>query len=266
MAIGLIVNGAAGRMGRQVIAAASVSPSFRIAAALVRPGSPSMGIDAGTLAGVEALGVVASANVAAALAAGDVAVDFSTPDVAVAFAQQAAVAGKPVVVATTGLSSVQLAALRSCAEQAPVLLAPNLSLGINVLAEILPAVVRALGADYDIELIEAHHRHKKDAPSGTAIRLAEAIASAVDKPWSELERHGRWGMAPRQPGEIGMHSVRAGGIVGEHSVLFVSDGEQIEINHRAFSRQTFALGALRAAQFLSTQPSGSYSMQDVIRS
>ena len=266
MAIGLIVNGAAGRMGRQVIAAASASPSFQVAAALVRPGSPSIGIDAGTLAGVNALGVAATADVAAALAAGDVAVDFSTPEIAVAFTREAAAIGKPVVVATTGLSADQLAALRVCAEHAPVLFAPNLSLGINVLAEILPVVVRALGADYDIEIIEAHHRHKKDSPSGTAIRIAEAIASALDRPWSDLERHGRWGMAPRQTGEIGMHSVRAGGIVGEHRVLFVSDGEEIEINHRAFSRQTFALGALRAAQFLSEKPTGYYSMQDVIRS
>jgi len=253
-------------MGRQVIAAASASPSFRIAGALVRSGSPSVGVDAGTLAGVQAIGVAATDDVAAVLAAGDVAVDFSTPEVAVAFTRRASAVGKAVVVATTGLSDEQLAALRSCAEQSPVLFAPNLSLGINVLAEILPAVVRALGAEYDIEIIEAHHRHKKDAPSGTAIRIAEAIASAIGKPWSEVERHGRWGLAPRQAGEVGMHSVRAGGIVGEHSVLFVSEGEQIEINHRAFSRQTFALGALRAAQFLGSQPKGYYSMQDVIRS
>ncbi len=265
MTLDLIVNGATGRMGRQVIAAASASPAFRIAAAVVRPGSPSLGVDVGILAGVAALGVAATDDVRAALAAGDVAVDFSTPIAAVDFVEQAAVAGKPVVVATTGLNAEQLALIRACAERSPVLIAPNLSLGINVLVEILPAVVKALGSDYDVELIEAHHRNKKDAPSGTAIGLAEAIASALGKPLSELERHGRWGLAPRQPGEIGIHAVRAGGIVGEHSVLFVSDGEQVEISHRAFSRQTFALGALRAAQFLREQPAGLYSMRDVIR-
>lgn len=262
----LIVNGAAGRMGREIVNAAVGAPDVSIAAALARPGSPVLGQDAGIIAGSGPLGVTIGSDARIALAAGDVAVDFSTPAAAVEFARQASAATKPVVVATTGLSAEQLAQVREGARRAPVLIAPNLSLGINVLVQILPEIVRALGAEYDIELLEAHHRHKKDAPSGTALRLGEAIAAALDRPLAELERYGRRGVAPRKAGEIGVHAIRAGGITGEHRVLFVSEGEQIEVAHRAFSRRTFALGALRAARFLAAQPPGEYSMQDVLAS
>lgn len=260
----LIVHGAAGRMGREIVSAAAGAPGFQIGAALARPGSPSLGVDVGNLAGVGALGVALTSDVAAGLAAGDVAVDVSVPAAAVEFARQAAAAGRPVVVATTGLTAEQTAIVRDGASQAPVLIAANLSLGINVLAQILPTIVRALGAEYDVELVEAHHRHKKDAPSGTAIRLLEAITTALDRSPEELARHGRHGLTPRESGEIGVHAIRAGGIVGEHRVLFVSEGEQVEVSHRAFSRRTFALGALRAATFLAEQGPGLYSMQDVL--
>ncbi|MGH2458172.1 MAG: 4-hydroxy-tetrahydrodipicolinate reductase [Chloroflexota bacterium] len=260
----LIVHGAAGRMGREIVNAATTAPGFEIAAALGRTGSASLGADVGVLAGAGALGVVVSDDVAAGLAAGDVAIDVSQPAAAVRFARQASAAGKPVVVATTGLNAEQLASVREGAGQAPVLIAANLSLGINVLAQILPTIARALGAEYDVEVVEAHHRHKKDAPSGTAIRLLEAITAALGRSPGEVSRHGRSGLAPRQPGEIGVHSLRAGGIVGEHSVFFVSEGEQIEVAHRAFSRRTFALGGLRAAAFLADQRPGLYTMQDVL--
>jgi 4-hydroxy-tetrahydrodipicolinate reductase len=266
MSLKLVVHGAAGRMGREVIGATAGVPDFTIAAAVVRTASPVLGQDAGVLAGVGALGVTLTSDLASALAQGDVAIDVSVPAAAVEFARQAAAAGKPHVVATTGLSADQLATVREGASSAPVLIAANLSLGINVLARILPMIVRALGEGYDVELVEAHHRHKKDAPSGTAILLGDAVASALGQPLSELERYGRHGVAPRQPGEIGMHSIRAGGIAGEHSVLFVSEGEQVEVSHRAFSRRTFALGALRAAQFLSSQAPGLFTMQDVLSS
>ena len=251
-------------MGREIVNAAATTPGFEIGAALGRPGSSSLGSDVGVLAGVGSLGVVVSDDVTSGLDAGDVAIDVSQPAAAVAFARQASAVGKPVVVATTGLNAEQLALVREGAGQAPVLIAANLSLGINVLAHVLPTIVRALGDEYDIEVVEAHHRHKKDAPSGTAIRLLEAITSALDKTPEDVSRHGRSGLVPRQPGEIGVHSLRAGGIVGEHSVFFVSEGEQIEVSHRAFSRRTFALGGLRAARFLAEQKPGLYSMKDVL--
>ncbi|MBX6770577.1 MAG: 4-hydroxy-tetrahydrodipicolinate reductase [Chloroflexi bacterium] len=264
MPLRLIVHGAAGRMGREVIRAAAADPAFTVAAALVRPGSPQLGLDAGVVAGAGPLGVELSADVPAGLAAGEVAVDFSTPAAAVEFAHAAADAGRPLVVATTGIASEQLEAVKEEARRIPLLIAPNLSVGISVLAGLLPMITRALGDDYDVEVIEVHHRHKKDAPSGTAIRLAEAVAAARGRALVDVERYGRRGIAPRAPGEIGMHAVRAGGVVGEHRLLFVSEGEEIEIAHRAFSRQTFALGALRAARFLVDRPPGLYTMEDVV--
>ncbi len=251
-------------MGREIVNAAATTPGFEIGAALGRQSSPNLGADIGILAGVGALGVPVSDDVASALSRGEVAIDVSQPAASAAFARQAAAVGKPLVVATTGLSADQLASIREGAGKAPVLIAANLSLGINVIAEILPTIVRALGEAYDVELVEAHHRHKKDAPSGTALRLLEAITSALDGKPEEVARYGRSGLAPRRAGEIGVHSLRAGGIVGEHSVFFVSEGEQIEVSHRAFSRRTFALGGLRAAAFLAEQKPGLYTMRDLL--
>jgi 4-hydroxy-tetrahydrodipicolinate reductase len=193
-----------------------------------------------------------------------VAVDVSIPAASVGFARIAAEGGVPTVVATTGLSADQRETIATHAEQAAILIAPNLSLGINLIVQLLPSIVKALGSDYDVEIVEAHHRHKKDAPSGTAIRLAEAIAAAVDRPLDELERNGRHGIMPRVPGEIGIHALRLGGLSGEHSVYFANEGEVIEIYHRALSRETFARGAVRAARFLAGKPPGLYSMQDVL--
>ncbi|HLZ08766.1 MAG TPA: 4-hydroxy-tetrahydrodipicolinate reductase, partial [Chloroflexota bacterium] len=145
-----------------------------------------------------------------------------------------------------------------------LLLAPNLSVGINVLVQLLPAFVRSLGSEYDVEIVEAHHRRKKDAPSGTAILLAGAIASALDRPLADLEKYGRHGLDPRVPGEIGIHSLRLGGNPGEHHVFFASDGEEIEVSHRALSRTTYAHGAIRAARYLAGKSPGLYTMLDVL--
>lgn len=262
--IQLVVNGASGRMGRQVIGVAAGANDVAVSGAVVRPGSPLIGQDAGVVAGSRALGVMLSADPSEALRGASVAVDVSIADASVDFARAAANARVPCVVATTGLSAGQRAEIDSLASHSAVLLAPNLSLGINLIVELLPTIVKALGPDYDVEIVEAHHRHKKDAPSGTAIRLAEAIAAAVDRPLSDLERHGRHGIAPRLPGEIGMHALRLGGLAGEHSVYFANEGEVVELYHRAVSRETFARGAIRAARFLAGKPAGRYTMQDVL--
>ena len=264
MPLKLVIHGAAGRMGRQTIAVAAGLPDFQVVAAIVRPGSAAVGQDAGAAAETKTLEVSYTDDIEAALQLGDVALDFSVPAASVAFVQKAAAAGKPVVVGTTGFSPDQVATIREAGTRIPVLIAPSLSLGVNLLIQILPAVARALGAEYDVEIVEAHHRYKQDAPSGTALRLAEEITAALDRPLEEVGRYGRRGIAPRQKGDIGVHAVRAGGIVGEHRVIFASDGEQVEILHRAFSRETFARGGLRAAQFLVEQKPGFYTMQDVL--
>jgi 4-hydroxy-tetrahydrodipicolinate reductase len=263
--IKLVVNGAAGRMGREVVGVAAASPDLAIVGGIVRAGSPLVGVDVGSQAGVGVLGVPLTSDADSALVGADVAIDVSVPASSVAFAARAAEFGIPTVVATTGLSTEQLAELDRLAEQVAILFAPNLSVGINVLVQLLPAFVRALGSDYDIEIVEAHHRRKKDAPSGTAILLAEAIAAALEQPLADLERFGRHGIAPRVPGEIGMHSLRMGGNPGEHHVFFASEGEEIEVSHRALSRTTFARGGIRAARFLAGKPPGMYTMQDVLR-
>ncbi len=264
MAINLVINGASGRMGRQIVAVAVDTTDVTVSGAVVRPESAFVGQDVGLIAGTRSLGVSLTADPLLALQGASVAVDVSRPDVSVQFARLAAEEKVPCVIATTGLSAVQRSEIEGLAARSAILLAPNLSLGINLIVQLLPSIVKALGDDYDIEIVEAHHRHKKDAPSGTAIRLAEAIASALEQPLADLERHGRHGVVPRVSGEIGMHALRLGGLAGEHSVYFANEGEVIEIYHRALSRETFARGAVRAACFLSGKSPGLYTMQDVL--
>lgn len=261
MPLRIAVHGATGRMGRQIVSVAAGAPDVEVVAALTRSGSPLAGTDAGTLAGVRPLGVPVTTELDLAA---DVVIDVSNPAAAVEIVRKAGEAGVPIVVATTGFSPDQMATLRHEAERTAVLVAPNLSPGVNLLAEILPMISSALGSEYDVEIVEAHHRHKKDAPSGTALRLAEAVAAGRERRLSDLATYGRQGVAPRQAGEIGIHAVRAGGIVGEHHVVFASEGEQIEIVHRAFSRETYARGAVRAAAFLAGKPPGWYTMKDVL--
>ena len=270
--IRLAVAGAGGRMGRQILAAALAPPAassdrpFAIAVGLVRPGSALIGADLGTLAGGTALGLAArSADEAdEALATADVLVDFARASATVAFAERAAARGLPFVTGTSGLSDAQVAAVRACADRIPVLIAANTSLGLAGLMRFLPALVRALGADYDLEIVETHHRHKADAPSGTALAIGNVLAAARDQSIAAQARFGREGLAPRVPGEIGIHAIRAGAATGEHRIILASEGEQIEVLHRAMSRQTYASGALHAARWLVGQPPGVYGMGDVL--
>ena len=248
----LVVAGAAGRMGREIVAAAASDPAVEVVAGTVRPGS-----------GGSVAGLATFESPLEALPGGDVLVDFTNPAAAVANARAAAELGKAAVIGTTGLSEAQVAELRSLAARAPILYGRNMSVGVNTVLRVLPALVRALEG-YDVEVTEAHHRHKRDAPSGTALAIAEVIAEALGRRLDELAVYGREGIQPRQAGEIGIHALRGGGNAGEHTVLFADEGEQIQLVHRAYSRRTFALGALRAARWLADQPPGFYGMPDVL--
>jgi 4-hydroxy-tetrahydrodipicolinate reductase len=193
----------------------------------------------------------------------DVLIDFTNPEATLAIASICADYGCPLVSGTTGLSTEQIAELQKLGQRSPILYSRNMSVGINALLATLPALVQALDG-YDIEIVEAHHRHKADAPSGTALALAEAISAAIDRPLEHHAIYGRHGIAPRRPGDIGIHAVRGGGNAGEHTITIADDGEEIQVSHRAYSRRTFAIGALRAARFVARQPPGFYAMADLL--
>jgi 4-hydroxy-tetrahydrodipicolinate reductase len=209
-------------------------------------------------------GALASEELGGLLRDADVVVDFTTPESTIACVEATARAGKASVVGTTGLTEAQLDQLRALGRQAPVLYGRNMSVGVNALLELLPQLARALPG-YDIEITEAHHRHKKDAPSGTALALGESVAQALGGRIADVANHGREGIEPRESGEIGFHAIRAGGNAGEHWVLFADEGEQIQVVHRAYSRRTFALGAVRAAKWLVGRAPGFYSVADMLR-
>lgn len=230
--IGIV--GIAGRMGRELVALATSDPSVTVVGGTVRPAS-----------GMSSAGVPIYTDLTDLLPQADVLIDFSTPESSVATTQHAAEAGIPIVVGTTGFTSEQLDVLREVSSRIPVYYARNTAHGVNALQQLLPIVARAL-AGYDIEIVEMHHRHKKDAPSGTALALAEAIVAGLETT-DPQHIYGREGYSPRQTGEIGFHSIRGGGNTGEHTIIFASDQEEIRISHRALSRSAFAAGAIRAA-------------------
>ena len=237
-------------MGRAVAGLALKDSAFAVAAAVEAPGHLAIGQDYGTVLGQPApLGVRVSGEAKAAIGQGDVVIEFTTPEVTAAHVQLVQAQRKPIVVGTTGLSDAQLEALRAASKTIPIVFSPNMSVGVNVLFELAQAAAQRLGPAYDVEIVESHHRQKKDAPSGTAKRLAEVLAAAR-----------------RQPsGSIPVHAVRAGDIVGDHTVIFAGPAERLELTHCAQSREVFAQGALRAAQFLVSQPPGLYDMSHVLR-
>ena len=256
------INGAAGRMGQRVAALVSQADDLQLVVALECDGHPLLGRDAGELAGVGTLGVPITTGVDARP---DVLIDFSTPESTVARAANCAKIQTALVVGTTGLDAGQVGALEAAATAVPCVFAPNMSVGVNVLAKLVATAAKALGPDYDIEVVEAHHRFKKDAPSGTALKLARAAADALNRRLDDVAVHGRHGRpGERTRTEIGLHAVRAGDLVGEHTVLFGGLGEHLELRHSAHSRDTFARGALRAARFVAGKKPGLYSMEDVL--
>lgn len=261
----IIVTGATGRMGSRIIALSGEYPGIRLYGALEKKGHGDLGRDIGSLLGIGEKDVRLGDSLEDMVGGSDVVIDFTSPAAALQNLRIACEKGKAVVIGTTGLSKEDVDAVREVSVRIPVVLAPNMSVGVNLLLKVLGDVARVLGDDYDIEIIEAHHRLKKDAPSGTAIKMAQVIAEAVQRDLDEVGVYARKGIiGERSRKEIGIQTVRAGDIVGEHTVLFGGLGERIEITHKASSRDTFARGALRAALWVAGREPGLYDMQDVL--
>jgi 4-hydroxy-tetrahydrodipicolinate reductase len=263
--INVIVAGAAGRMGRRIGYMVSHHPRLRYAAAFESPGHSGVGADAGELAGVGNNGVIVAESLASVINEGDVLIDFTHPQATMEFARQAAASGVAMVIGTTGLSDAQRDELAELSAHFPCVQAPNMSVCVNVLFKVVHKVAAVLGPDYDVEILEAHHKMKKDAPSGTALKLGELAAEAVGANLAKVGVRARDGLiGERKPGEIGIQTIRAADIVGEHTVYFAGPGERLELTHRAHTRDHFARGATVAAAWLEGKGNGLYSMFDVL--
>lgn len=259
------IVGANGRMGKTLIEAVVQAEGAEVAAAVVHPESSLVGADAGEIAGVGKLGVVAQDNLAAVINDFDVLIDFTSIEMTLDNIEQCRAAGKSIVIGTTGFNDEQKAQLNAASKEIPVVFAPNMSVGVNLTLKLLEMTAKVIGDDTDIEIIEAHHRHKVDAPSGTAVRMGEVIADALGRDLKECAVYGREGQeGPRKKDTIGFETIRAGDIVGDHTVMFATDGERVEITHKASSRMTFAKGAVRASKWLGDKSAGMYDMQDVL--
>jgi 4-hydroxy-tetrahydrodipicolinate reductase len=265
-AANLIVGGAAGRMGSRIIALHGEAPGLRVAAALEAPGHRALGRDAGETAGVGALGVPVTSDAAAAITRDRILVEFSVPEASLEHLRLVARAGARAVIGTTGFSPAQREEIAVLAKQAAIMVAPNMSVAVTLAFSLLRTMAKALGDDYDVEITEIHHRYKKDAPSGTAVRMAEIVAEALGRDLRQVGVYGREGLPGERSGkEIGVMSLRSGDVVGEHTVSFGTLGERLELTHRAHSRDTFARGALRAARWIAgREPGRPYSMHDVL--
>lgn len=261
----IAVNGAAGRMGRTLIEAVAQNPDTTLSAAIERPDSTLLGADAGELAGLGRNGVRVVGSLEEVIDAFDVLIDFSAPAASVINARLCAASGRALVVGTTGFDAAQLEAVHAAARTVPLCMSSNFSTGVNLCFRLLDIAARALGETVDIEIIEAHHRHKVDAPSGTALSMGQVVAKALGRDLEQVAVYGREGHTGARAREaIGFATVRAGDIVGDHTVLFAADGERIEITHKASSRMSFARGAVRASAWLPGRAPGLYSMQDVL--
>jgi len=259
------VVGAAGRMGKTLIEAVGLHDSLTLGAATERAGSSLVGTDAGELAGIGKLGVSVSDDLAKVADDFDVVIDFTAPAATLYHLDVCEQHGKKLVIGTTGFDDSGKARIAEAASAGGIVFAPNMSVGVNLCLKLLALTVAVIGEDYDIEIVEAHHRHKVDAPSGTALRMGEVVAGVLGRDLGEVAVYGREGITgERDPKTIGFETIRAGDVVGEHSVWFATEGERIEIVHKASSRMTFAKGAARAAHWLMQQPAGLYDMQDVL--
>ena len=260
----IAITGAGGRMGKTLLEAANETEGLTVSAAIERAGSSLVGVDAGELAGIGKLNVTVVDNVAEAPAF-DVLIDFTRPEVTLANIAVCRERGSAMVIGTTGFDETQKASISEASKDISIVFAPNMSVGVNLCLKLLETAAKVLGDEVDIEVIEAHHRHKVDAPSGTALRMGEVVADALGRDLKDCAVYGREGQTgERDRKTIGFETIRAGDIVGDHTVMFASMGERVEITHKASSRMTFASGAMRAALWLSGRPAGLYDMQDVL--
>jgi 4-hydroxy-tetrahydrodipicolinate reductase len=262
--IKVAIAGISGRMGRALLDAVMATDDLRVHAALDRTGSATLDSDVGHLVGAT-LGVKVSDDVANAIVGADVLIDFTRPEATLHHLQVCVEKNVGLIIGTTGFDAAGKAAIEQAAKQIPIVFAPNMSVGVNLALKLLDMAARVLDDDFDIEIIEAHHRHKVDAPSGTALRMGEVVANALGRDLSKCAVYGREGVTGERDGRtIGFATVRGGDIVGDHTVMFAGIGERLEITHKAGSRMTFALGALRASRFLVGKSSGLFDMQDVL--
>jgi len=263
-ALKIAVAGASGRMGRMLIEAIQNADGMVLAGALDVPGSPSIGTDAAAFLGKPA-DVAIESDLAKGLANADVLIDFTRPEGTLKHAEYCAAHGVKMIIGTTGLEQEAKDAIAAAAQKTAIMLAPNMSVGVNVTLKLLELAAKSFSHGYDIEIIEAHHRHKVDAPSGTALKMGEVIADAIGVKLDDVAVYAREGITgERDPSSIGFAAIRGGDIVGDHTVLFAGIGERIEITHKSSSRVTYAHGSLRAARFLADKKTGLYDMQDVL--
>ncbi|MFP5403532.1 MAG: 4-hydroxy-tetrahydrodipicolinate reductase [Gammaproteobacteria bacterium] len=264
MSVKVGLAGVSGRMGRALLEAVAADPACVLHAALDRPGSPLLGQDAGAAWGA-ASGVAVSDQAAVALAGAQALIDFTRPEATFGYLDACVAAKVPLVIGTTGFDEAGKVRIAAAARQIPVVFAPNMSVGVNLLMKLAELAAQVLEDGYDIEIIEAHHRHKVDAPSGTALGLGQAVARAINRDLASCAVYGREGVTgERDPKTIGFATVRGGDIVGDHTLLFAGVGERVELTHKASSRATFAQGALRAAKWLQGRAPGLYDMRDVL--
>ncbi len=260
-----IVTGAGGRMGGRIISLINVTAGIELRGAVEAAGHPLIGQDAGERLGLGRLGVVVRDSLAHCITEGDVIIDFTQPEASLAHLEMAVERSRAIVIGSTGFSDCQRDRLRALAPETRCVFSPNMSVGVNVMFQVLKMAAEIIGRDYDMEIMEAHHNQKKDAPSGTALRMAEILADSTGRDLSRVAVYGRIGMTgARSREEIGIQTLRAGDITGEHTVIFAGPGERLEFIHRAHSRDNFASGAIRAAQWLAGQPPGLYDMADVL--
>jgi len=253
----VVVAGAGGKMGQALIEGVLADASLQLAAALDASASPAVGRNVG--------GIKVSSDVRKAVAAGDVLIDFTRPEGTIAHLEACARAGKSIVIGTTGISEPLRKAILQAARRIPIAMSPNFAVGVNAVFRLAEVAAGILGDGYDVEIVEAHHRHKVDAPSGTALKLGEIIAASLKRDLRKTAKHGREGDTGVRPAkQIGFHAIRGGDIVGEHTVIFAGTGERVEVTVRSQSRMTYALGALRAAKFLRGKRPGLYDMNDVL--
>ena len=265
MPIRIAILGAAGRMGRALVTTVAATEGAALSAAIEREGAPELGADAGLLAGIKPQGICVSADLGAALKTSDVLIDFTRPEGTLAAIAACRAAGKPMVIGTTGFTPEQKVVIAVASGEIAICQAANFSVGVNVLLKLVQQAAATLGDAYDLEIVEAHHRHKVDAPSGTALALGEAAAKGLKRNLRDVAIYGREGnIGERQTQTIGFATVRGGDVVGDHTVMFLGEGERVELTHKASSRGNFAGGAVRAALWLAGKPAGAYSMQDVL--